>query len=276
MTSKSMKLIASLALAGSLGALPLAASANTVVILPPSIWSGFVSVPVGFPVVLDTTPVTGPGLIQGGLGNSYAGETSLAAPLPSISARAGGFDSAEFSGGKVHVVLEYFMEILGPGSGLAPLNIVGAGGVTSFNGGVGSAQLDVVTPGIEYSAAVVSNNGHLFTSATNGLQLIVPDGSSFGINGIMDFPINTVIDVHLTAIADSDIEFGPSAASALIDPQFSIDKSFPNANLYSIVTSAGIGNGGVPEPSAWAMLLLGFATLGGALRRRRDVAAALA
>ena len=79
----------------------------------------------------------------------------------------------------------------------------------------------------------------------------------------------------MIATADSDIELGPSQASALIDPQFSIDKSFPNANLYSIVLSPGIGNGGVPEPSTWAMMLLGVASLGGALRRRRDVAAAL-
>lgn len=277
MKSNSAKLVASLALAGAMCAAPLAAHANQVITLPPSIWSGFVSVPVGFPVVLNTTQVTGPGTIQGGLGNSFAGEVSLPIPQPSLNVRAGGFDGAEFSGGRAHVALEYFMEIVGPGSGLAPLHVLGAGGVTSFNGGDGFASLDMATPGIEFRTAVDSHSGVLTIGDADGLQLIVPDGSSFGIDGTMLFPINTVIDVRMVAIADSDIEFGPSAASALIDPIFSIDPSFANAGLYSIITSDGIGNGGaggVPEPSVWALMLVGFGTLGAALRRRRRPASA--
>jgi hypothetical protein len=260
--------LAGLGLAASLFAAPLAASANTVITLPNATWSGFINVPSFPPKTLTTTPVTGPGLVQGGLGNSYAGVSSAPIPSPKIHARVGGVDLAEISGGQAHLNIEYFMEIVGPGNGLAPLNVVGGGGVSSFNGGVGSASLDLRTPGHEYSAGVTSTNGQLtFADATNGLNLNLPDGSSFSINGTGMFPINTVIQVDMLAIADSDFELGPSTGEALIDPVYRVDPSFPNASQYSIVLSPGIGNSAVPEPAAWATMLLGLAALGAALRR---------
>jgi hypothetical protein len=51
---------------------------------------------------------------------------------------------------------------------------------------------------------------------------------------------------------------------AFLDPYFSIDPSSP-AGPYSIITSYGVSNAlgsGVPEPSTWAMMLLGFLGLG--------------
>jgi hypothetical protein len=36
----------------------------------------------------------------------------------------------------------------------------------------------------------------------------------------------------------------------------------------------GVGAGGVPEPASWAMMLIGFGGLGGALRSRRRAASA--
>ena len=274
MTSKSMTRLAGLALASALLAAPLAADANVVVTLPNAVWSGFVSVPSFPPKTLTTTQVTGPGLVQGGLGNSYAGVNSGPIPSPFIHARVGGTDVAQISGGQAHLNIEYFLEIVGPGSGLAPLNIVGGGGVSSFNGGEGFASLDLRTPGIEYSVKVDSDNGVLLTDAPNGgLTVLVPDGSAFNINGTQMFPLNTAIRVDVLGIADSSFELGPSTGEALIDPVFSLDKSFPDASQYSIVLSPGIGNSAVPEPSAWTMLLLGAAALGRALRSRRAFAA---
>lgn len=39
---------------------------------------------------------------------------------------------------------------------------------------------------------------------------------------------------------------------------------------YYIEFAAGIAPGGVPEPSAWALLILGFGVVGAAARRRRE------
>jgi hypothetical protein len=43
---------------------------------------------------------------------------------------------------------------------------------------------------------------------------------------------------------------------------------------YTAATPQGAPIGGVPEPAMWSMMILGFATLGGALRRRRAKIAA--
>ena len=78
--------------------------------------------------------------------------------------------------------------------------------------------------------------------------------------------------VEIGAIASAG---GPSGhGQASIDPYITIDPSTPNASLYTLVFSPGIGNGppsapAVPEPSTWAMILLGFAGLAFAGRKAR-------
>ncbi|MCP6473655.1 PEPxxWA-CTERM sorting domain-containing protein, partial [Klebsiella pneumoniae] len=37
------------------------------------------------------------------------------------------------------------------------------------------------------------------------------------------------------------------------------------------ILDAYFGNGGIPEPTTWAMMIGGFGLVGGALRRRRSV-----
>ena len=49
-----------------------------------------------------------------------------------------------------------------------------------------------------------------------------------------------------------------------------------NFGFDDIVYSAGRISGPVPEPASWAMLVVGFGTLGAALRRRRSLAASIA
>jgi PEP-CTERM motif len=55
-------------------------------------------------------------------------------------------------------------------------------------------------------------------------------------------------------------------SSATVDPTFAIDPSF--AQQYSIVFSPSIG--AVPEPSTWAMMILGFAGVGFMAYRRKS------
>jgi len=68
---------------------------------------------------------------------------------------------------------------------------------------------------------------------------------------------------------------GKTTVSAFVDPYFSVAPGTPNLGEYSLVFSSGVGNPpiatGVPEPSTWALLLIGFAGLGfAAFRRSRE------
>jgi hypothetical protein len=65
------------------------------------------------------------------------------------------------------------------------------------------------------------------------------------------------------------------SANAMLDPVFTIDPAF--ASLYCVVgvpqdIVAGGNNGAVPEPSTWAMLIVGFGMAGTMIRRRRNMA----
>jgi hypothetical protein len=69
---------------------------------------------------------------------------------------------------------------------------------------------------------------------------------------------------------------GTNTISAFVDPLFSVVG--PDANLYTFDFSDGIGNsvGGVPEPSTWAMMILGFAAIGFMTYRQKSKPALMA
>src|SRR5262245_31155347 len=64
-------------------------------------------------------------------------------------------------------------------------------------------------------------------------------------------------------------------ASASADPFIFVDPAFPNARLYDIVVSPGVGNAAsvaaVPEPAAWALLMVGLTAMAMAALRRRPL-----
>jgi PEP-CTERM motif len=57
----------------------------------------------------------------------------------------------------------------------------------------------------------------------------------------------------------------PSSVLAGADPYIFIDPAFVGGIQFSLLISEGIGNGpvsAVPEPSTWAMMILGFVGIG--------------
>jgi hypothetical protein len=78
---------------------------------------------------------------------------------------------------------------------------------------------------------------------------------------------------------NADYENARVTSRAFVDPYFNIDPLFLSDNPgFSLAFSPGVGNtlpptGGIPEPSTWALMILGFGATGAAIRSRRRVPA---
>jgi len=96
-------------------------------------------------------------------------------------------------------------------------------------------------------------------------------GAPFGTQyqeGADDFFVEFVVDAQGTPIP---------ARGANVEYSFSGFRATYNTRQAAVVLDnpivPGPGTGAVPEPATWAMLLLGFGAIGGALRQRRRVTA---
>jgi hypothetical protein len=153
---------------------------------------------------------------------------------------------------RANISLQYYVEIFGP-SGIAPAPVpVTVNTVLS----VGGATLAGAT---WTSTAMVSLNGRSISdtaSSINNSPSIAPSTLSFektlGLMTDTPYSINLSADVQAQSFVVGD---AANTVFASVDPTLSV----PNG--YSIFFSDGIGNS-VPEPSTWAMMLLGFASLG--------------
>lgn len=72
------------------------------------------------------------------------------------------------------------------------------------------------------------------------------------------------ISFNIANGASTTIEFIGSTDQPSFDEGFGVD---------NIVLSGNTITGGIPEPSTWAMMILGFGAAGAAMRRRRDASA---
>jgi hypothetical protein len=100
----------------------------------------------------------------------------------------------------------------------------------------------------------------------------------FTESGIYQLQTNTVYQVTLQDMLsinlDGSYANSSASASSFVDPTFRIAANTPLADQYSFIFSDGIGNTqptpGVPEPSTWAMMILGFAGIGFMAYRRKS------
>jgi PEP-CTERM motif len=76
----------------------------------------------------------------------------------------------------------------------------------------------------------------------------------------------------------SGLGISSAVASAFVDPYFYLDSNVPGFENYTLQFSPGIGNrplvvAAVPEPTTWAMMIIGFGAAGSMLRRSKAVIA---
>lgn len=117
----------------------------------------------------------------------------------------------------------------------------------------------------------------------NNITLTYTESDAYHVDGSFDgtFDMLTGADgrvigsVRLSAGANINAFFVSSSANAFIDPHLEIDAAFLAANPGSRLTiTPGVGNeianvSAVPEPSSYALMLVGLAAMGVSVRRAR-------
>jgi hypothetical protein len=206
-------------------------------------------------------------------------------PTPGISIAADLFvGTGGSASAKISASTRYSFEIFGPdGTATVMVNALGDVGFNSLSaGGYFGASLRT------YFSVREANNGpvsiDLLADATS-YQGSLQGLPGFTVADTYTFKTNTIYNVYLDASISAAVNgstpgFPGNAHEnlyAFIDPTFNLVG--PNAFLYDIAFTEGFGNGltgAVPEPSTWAMLVLGFAGIGFTAYRRKSKAALIA
>jgi hypothetical protein len=202
--------------------------------------------------------ITSPTSCDGGTDNGVA----TYSPFASLYAYALGRGLTDVAG--VFGVLNYSLEVTGgtPGD-VVPLDI--------------DTVLEALPISIGYAFSEIGVSADGSTGVTICTDLC---GSGSGVTGFSGtLAVDAVSGTVYTNAIHLEIEVGGGLGTAAdvdggtasVDPFIYVAPTFPDAGDYTVLLSDGIGNGvgtptGVPEPAAWAMMVLGVGLVGA--RRR--------
>jgi hypothetical protein len=222
------------------------------------------------------SPQSGSYIFFGGTLDVNAAAATTAQPAVSASVVSGGctsgFPGSGCAGGSfsVSAKVDYHIEVSGPTGVMVPYYFNTAGGITGIAGpgqsGAGSAQVSLIAPGgvglTGFDAGTILEQSGLAvceTSCVNSTQHV-------------SLLSNTQYTVEVSAGGLVFTNYA-SSLSAWADPYIFIDPTFVGGNQFSLLISDGVGNSpvaAVPEPSTWAMIILGFASVGLMTHRRKS------
>jgi hypothetical protein len=191
-------------------------------------------------------------------------------PSPSMTmfgtvwaAPANGADASVSIG---NATLTYLMQIAGP-TPFVSVQVDAHGSVTVSSIAAGGssnnfAQVSFGIAGEFFDTALVNTSQGLTTKTFN-------DTNTYTL--ATNYQYSVMLYANLYASSSGNYGGGTATFSGFIDPTFTVVGD--NADAYTLSFSPGIGNsvGAVPEPSTWAMMILGFGGLGFmAYRRKRN------
>lgn len=271
--------------------------------------SGLASADPVPPGVVSGSMQLGTGAFVGGLpvtqstNNSFSAPTSFAATAnggPAFAAGTLGIVESPVPGLFAHAVLYapptgnssadirasefYAFQVLGPGAtadvhidalghvGIAAISVLGAGDFVSASSFFQVREANNGPEVVQGSLGVFGDAHGFQDDAFPGVYVASPFHNLL-INSVFSLRTNTIYEVRLRSIIH-----GVSDAGATTDVFADIDPTFTVDGPYSFQFSEGFGGGivraaGVPEPAAWATLLLGFAGIGAMIRGRRGLSA---
>ena len=155
-----------------------------------------------------------------------------------------------------------------------------------FAPSITGAQL-TINYGVSVGMTTVGNYNAVFDfthdETTNSLDPCPfggANGQGVNINGCSDrvtISLNTGLSQFFTIggvnyTLDISGFFVPGAGSG--SEFLTVERETNTARLFGRIAAEGFTGQGVPEPSSWAMMLLGFGAVGAAARRRKPVVAA--
>jgi hypothetical protein len=223
----------------------------------------------------------GPYMFLGGTLDVNAAAATTAQPAASANVVSGGctsgFAGSGCAGGNYSVSANiiYHIEVSGPSGVMVPYYFDTAGGITSTAGpgqsGTANASVQLIAP------------GGIGLTGFDASTVLTQSGTTFcGSNGCVNSTqhVSLLSDTQYTVeVSASALVFTNYASSVLAwaDPYIYIDPTFANGNQFSLLISDGVGNTpAVPEPSTWAMMILGFAAVGFMAYRRKSKPALMA
>jgi hypothetical protein len=127
-------------------------------------------------------------------------------------------------------------------------------GAGSSNGGQNGFQTAIFSGNFVLNAA----QSVLFSISADDDAFLFVDGVSALQNG----------GIHAATTQNANVNLGAGAHSFVL---FYADRQEVDAQLSFSLPANIVITSGVPEPATWAMMVLGFGAMGGALRRRQKV-----
>jgi hypothetical protein len=231
------------------------------------------SVSVSYPSVGASLPLNVSGfnaaasaaaMVSGGLDPTVSNSASISTVSSSPV-----FGNGEGAGAQA--ILTYSVEVVGgSGAGSVPIDVAGTYSATSlfyngsfpFNNVYSTASLSV-SGGVGSSFAFTS----LFNVAPPGQNGTTPyQSGTVPFQSVIDFQLGQQYTVSMSAFSQAVCDGGltncysdqAEGTAAFVDPTFTLDPSVLNPNQYTVLFNPNILLAAVPEPSTWAMLLLGF------------------
>lgn len=204
-------------------------------------------------------------------GTASASSGTVAAPFVSAHASSS-VDNGSLWIQSAESSLTYYMRISGPAGVEVPL-LLNASMAGSETLGAYSIHFSVDYAGssslFDYSSCWGNGPGGCINSHPSSTLTL----SDYALNVVSGR--NILIGLDVTASSQT---LAGSTADAFIDPMFSFDLSHFDPTGFSLEFSPGITQSvsAVPEPSTWAMMLLGFAGVGFMTYRRRAKPAVMA